>query len=136
DLNALPLPIAESPFTGVRGAARKELGELYWSARISFLLQPLSLNYPSAAPEGVSAAIVDGAILFELGMNVGVGAGFDAGVRMGATLGQWGAGIGVATGTTQPIASFGAIDPALELGWTINWSAAQLRPYASLRIPW
>lgn len=136
DLNALPMPIAESPFAGLRGAERSQLGDLHWSARTSYLLQPLSISYPSPSPEGVSSAVVDGALLFELGMGVGIGAGFDVGLRIGATLNQWGPGIGLATGSTQTIASFGAADPALEVGWTLDLRVVRLRPYAGLRVPW
>ncbi len=135
-MNAVPMPIAASPFAGVRGAAEKQLGELHWGARTTYLLQPLSITYPSPSPEGVSTAVIDGAILFELGMNLGLGAGFDAGLRIGATLGQWGPGISVASGSSQPIASFGATDPVIEFGWTANLRAFRVRPYAGLRVPW
>ncbi len=135
DVNAVPLPIAASPFAGVRGAEEKQLGDLHWGARTTYLLQPLSISYPSPSPEGVSAAVIEGAILFELGINLGLVAGFDAGLRMGATLDQWGPGIGAASGGTQPIASFGAIDPAVEIGWTANLKVLRVRPYASLRVP-
>lgn len=135
DLNALPLPIADSPFYGLRGGQRQENGQLSVAIRSSALFSPLTLRAPSPAPEGYKTTVVAGSLLFELAFSLGLPQGFDAGLSLGVHPYQWGRGVGPLTGTDDTIASFGVRDPKLELGYGSKVGTLSLRPYVALTIP-
>lgn len=134
-MNSIPLPIADSNFSAIRKATATASGDFDWKLRLSYLARPLALRFPSANSGGTTARAVDGAVLFELAAHTGLPAGFDAGVRMGGHLSQWGPAVESNAPSTAPIAQFGAMDPEVEVAWSTPVGAFALRPYLALQLP-
>lgn len=135
DSNSIPLPIADSNFGAIRRAALTPRGQFDWKLRSSYLRRPIALHFPSASSDGTTARAIDGAVLLELAAHVGLPVGFDAGMRMGGQLGQWGPGVRGNSTPNAPIAPTGGTDPELELAWGARFNAVSLRPYATVQFP-
>jgi hypothetical protein len=133
DLQALPLPLSSKPASMIESSEEHELGSFAWSFRTSGLSRPLSIRYPTPAPEGATASVVSGVVLSEFTTILGLGDGFDAALGFGAHLHQSGPSSTPAENGTAT--SFAARDPRIGLGYAGRLGHLRVRPFAQVYLP-
>src|SRR5690606_14458317 len=113
--------------------SERESGSFSWTLRTSGLSNPLSIRYPTPAPEGATASIVRGVVMSELATVIGLGGGFDTAFGFGAHLHQSSpAPSPLEDGT---VTRFAARDPRIGVGYTNKLGRLRIRPFAQVLLP-
>lgn len=135
DSNGVPLQLQPSDFAVLEPAKGPEAGSFSWTFRTTTLIEPLSLVAPSTSPRGTIAPLSSGALLGELSAGLGISGGWDFGVGFGAHLYQWGPGNRAAAGADEGLVAFGARDPRLGGGFTVERGDMSFRPFLEVTLP-